>query len=469
MDFSKVFNSEKLSDIKLILIDKNNGKKCLNLHKVILNTGSPFFEKMFDNFKEKYQSEIVLEVFNVDVFSDIIESFYGIEIEIRENWKYQLSNYICRQYLLLEHELPETLKIPENEFEEFLNISQSLEYTDKVINIVAVNLPIDFDLDKLSIELIKEVEKKYLDYQILAVGSKGINIVDINNNKINTIIKGDFYYLNYIKDFDIIITRSRKNLEYVFYDLCGNLLDLNKINENNDKYAYLSKNLNSKYLKHVRNLMGKNRDYEYYSYSSDYKNIVFATYSLDDMESDNDDEENKPRSLSIYNIDSQKIKKVYKITDQNSSIYIQDQPFYVNNKIIFIEGNYNSSKVKIYTINDKTTKTIYEIDNDKEIIKYNGNDLILISTLKKNKVFSLSKNKIINKFNFEYELDNINFISEEMIIALKSKGKHTDIFLYNIMTGLLFKKLTIELKIEHNCISINSPIKNKLRKYLDNY
>ncbi len=199
MDFSKIFNSEKLSDIKLILIDKNNGKKGLNLHKVILNTGSPFFEKMVDNFKEKNQSEIVLEVFNVDVFSDILKSFYGIELDIPENWKYQLANYICRQYLLLEYELPETLKIPENEFEEFLDITQSLEYTDQVINLVAENLPIDFDLDKLSIDLIKEIEKKYLDHKILALGNKSINIIDINNNKINTIIKGDLYYLDYIK------------------------------------------------------------------------------------------------------------------------------------------------------------------------------------------------------------------------------------------------------------------------------
>ncbi len=38
------------------------------------------------------------------------------------------------------------------------------------------------------------------------------------------------------------------------------------------------------------------------------------------------------------------------------------------------------------------------------------------------------------------------------------------------MTESLIKKLTVELKIEHiKCISVDSPIKNKLKKYLDNY
>ncbi|BCS83747.1 BTB/POZ domain-containing protein [Cotonvirus japonicus] len=482
MDFSKIFDSEKLSDIKLILIDKNNGKKCLNLHKVILYTGSSFFEKMFDNFKEKNQSEIVLEVFDVEVFSDILESFYGIEQEISEDWRYLLAYHICQQYLLLEYELPETLKIPENEFEEFLNITQSLEYTNQVINLVAENLPIDFDLDKLSIDLIKEIEKNYFNHKILALGNKSINIIDINNNsKINTIIKGDLYCLDYMKDFDIIISRSRKNSKYIFYDLDGNLLDLSNINENNKKYGYLSENLNDKHFKHVNKLLDDiGQKYKYYSYSSDYKNIIFTTYSIvycesdidSDLEidSDSDDVTNKSQNVFIYNIHDKKLERIYKIPYLFSSKYIQDRPLFINNNIIFIEGNYRSSEVKIFSINDKIIKTICEIDNDTEIIKYNGDDLVLISTGKKNKVFSLGKNTIINEFNFEYELNTIDFISEEIIIALKSKEKHTDIFLYNIMTGSLIKKLTIELKIEHiKCISVDSPIKNKLKKYLDNY
>nr|WBF71231.1 BTB POZ domain-containing protein [Megavirus caiporensis] len=491
MDFSKIFNSEKLSDIKLILVDKYSGKKCLNLHKVILHTGSPFFEKMFDNFKEKNQSEIVLEVFNVDVFSNILESFYGIKIEIRENWKYQLANYVCRQYLLLECKIPETLKIPENEFNEFLNITQSFEYTDEIINLVAENLPIDFDLDKLSIELIREIEKKYIDYQFLALGEKSINIIDINNNNINTIIKGDLYSFDYAKDFDIIITKSGKNSKYIFYNLDGNLLNLNEINEKNNKYRYLSENLNDKHLKYGQKLLGNlGQICKYYNYSSDYKNIIFVTYSVDyDSEDDenmplsyiidrtnnkyytgSDIENDKPQCIFIYNIDNQNIEKIYGTTFQYSPKYIQNQPLFINNKVIFIEDNYNHLEVKIYSVDNGIVKTIYNIDIGINCIKYNGDDLILISTGVKNKVFSLCKNKIINEFNLECDLNKIDFVSEEIIVASKTKGKYTHIFLYNIITGLLLKTLIIELKINDvKCISINSPIKNKLRKYLDNY
>ncbi|ANB50184.1 hypothetical protein [Powai lake megavirus] len=475
MDFSKIFDSEKLSDIKLILIDKNNGKKCLNLHKVILYTASSFFEKMFDNFKEKNQSEIVLEVFDVEVFSDILKSFYGIKQDIPENWKYQLANYLCRQYLLLEPKLPETLKIPENEFEEFLNITQSLEYTDQVINLVAENLPIDFDLDKLSIELIREIEKKYINYQLLALGSKSINTININNNKINTIIKGDLYYLDYAKDFDIIIIKD-KNLNYVFYDLDGNLLGLNKINEKNNKYRYLSENLNEKHLVHGNELLNRiGQVYKYYDYSPDYKNIIFITCSVNydnNYGSDNDsDSEDESEYIFIYNIDNKKIESVYDINFEYPAIYIQEHLFFIDNKkFIFFEDKYNTTEIKIYSINDRTVKSIYKIDDKYNFIKHNGDDLILISTSKINKVFSLSKNTIIGEYNFKHKLNVIDFISKEIIVALQSKKKHTDIFLYNIVTGSLIKKLTVELKIEHiKCISVDSPIKNKLKKYLDNY
>ncbi|AVL94426.1 putative BTB/POZ domain-containing protein [Moumouvirus australiensis] len=466
MDFSKVFDSEILSDVKLILIDRNNNKKSLNLHKIILYTGSSFFEKMFDKFKEKNQSEIVLEVFDVDIFSDVLKSFYGFEIKIKKNWKYQLGNYICHQYLLLECELPETLKIPENEFEEFLDITQLLEYTDRVIKIVADNLPFDFDLNKLSIELIKEIEKFYVDYQILTFDNKNINIVDINNNKINTIIKGDLCSLDYIKDFDIILTKKTKNCEYIYYDSSGNLLDLSKINEDNNKYKYLSENLNNKHFKYVKNLLGENQNYQYFNYSPDYKNIVFVTYSFGDGY-DSDDERYWSRCLYIYNIDKKKLKNIYTIINRNSSKYIQEQPLFFNDKIIFLEGNYKSSEIKIYSINNRTIKTIGKIDSDSEI-KYNGEDLILITTDQKNSVFSLSKNKIVNEFYFKREMDGINFISEEIIIAYEIKGKRTHIYVYNIITGSLIKKSKIELKIKDiKCTSISSPIKNKLMKYLN--
>nr|WBF71238.1 BTB POZ domain-containing protein [Megavirus caiporensis] len=428
---------------------------------------------MFDNFKEKDQSTIILEVFDVDIFSDIIKSFYGIKIKIKKNWEYQLVNYICHQYLLLECKLPETLEVPDNEFEEFLNITQSLEYTDQVINLVTENLPVDFNLDKLSIELIKEIEKRYFDYKILMIGNKGINIVDFNNNKINTIKEGNFYNLSYKKDFDIIKTTNYENNENVYYDLQGNFIDIGTINENNKKYGFFLEKINGKHLDYVTKLLTKlGQSYEYYNYSPDYKNIVFVTLLINEEDNSENDEDDKyqPRNIYIYNLESQKIKRVYKITNQKLSVNIRDRPLFIGNEIVFIEGDNYYSEVKIYSINDKTVKTIYETDNDFVTLKYNGDDYILISIERKNIVFSLSGNKIINKFNFECYMHKIDFISKEIIIASDTKGKYTDIRVYNIMTGLLIKNKRFKLKTSYyECISVNSPIKNKLRRYLDNY
>ncbi|AGC02303.1 BTB domain containing protein [Acanthamoeba polyphaga moumouvirus] len=276
MDFANVFNTEILSDTELILIDKNN-KKYLKLHKLILYTKSPFFQKLFTTFfKGKIKSQIILEVFDVDVCIDIIKSFYGVEILPNDNWKYQISNYMCRQQLLLESSLSKELKIPENEFEEFLSIILSREYNDEIIDLISINLPLNFNLNKLPIDLIKERDKKYIDLQILTIGNKGIYIVDIYNNKCNKIINGSFNYLDYEKNSDKIIAKKGNLLrqlgygnKFFVYDLLGNEIKLNEYMENKN-CEHLLKNLDEKHFGFI---------YDYFYYSEYY--IYYHKHSLD--------------------------------------------------------------------------------------------------------------------------------------------------------------------------------------------
>nr|AEX62338.1 putative BTB_POZ domain-containing protein [Moumouvirus Monve] len=232
MNFSNVFDTEILSDMELTLLDKNNIKKSLNLHKIILYTKSPFFEKMFNNFKEKYELKITLEVPNVEVFIDILKSFYGIQKPDNNNWKYQLTNYICRQYLLLVNKLPNKLIVPKKDFEEFLEITQAIEYTDGLINLIADNLPFDFDLDKLSIELIKEIENKYVNFQILTISHGGIYIIDINYRESKNIISGDFYDFAYLQNINKILAMKRHEKNMLMYDLKTNKIVKQKNSQN---------------------------------------------------------------------------------------------------------------------------------------------------------------------------------------------------------------------------------------------
>ncbi|ALR84500.1 N-terminal BTB domain-containing protein, partial [Niemeyer virus] len=136
MNFQKVFELGKFSDLELILFDKTNSLS-LNVHKVILYSAIPYFEIMLDNFKEKDCSSIKMEVIDVNIASDIIKSFYGIIINGDFDWEYLLKEYICRDYLQLSCILPTNINVPTEYFEKLLDLIEIIGYNSKTIDILA--------------------------------------------------------------------------------------------------------------------------------------------------------------------------------------------------------------------------------------------------------------------------------------------------------------------------------------------
>ncbi|AGF84944.1 hypothetical protein QJ854_gp838 [Moumouvirus goulette] len=466
---NELYESGELSDIELILTDNKN-KKCLKLHKVLLYIKSPFFQKLFaTSFKEKDQSQIILQVFNVDVFTDILKTLYDIELPVNTNWKYQLTNYICRQYLLLECEFPKTLKIPEDEFEEFLNITQSLEYTNKLINLIVDNLPQNYNLDNLSIELIKEIEKRYVDFQLLAINNGGIYTIDINNGNINQIMKGQFHCTNYIKDLDIIVTKEKKYVAPIFkgpklmpYNLSGDKIELD---ESMGSVKQLYKKIDMENIKYIEKYIKENIDKEYflrrYKYSPDYSKIAFIASKCV-----NEYDEEYINHICIYDQKTSDIEMLCLLNESDFHEYIVSMLFVKNGFVVgtkYLDG----SRIYFFSMIDKDAGIIYNTIKDSIKIKYNGDDLILLSMANEFKIYSLSKNEIINQVN--KNLCNFEFISEEIIINSKSCGGKADISILNVITNTVIRKTRIDL-IAKKFIPIpsNNPIKNKLSQYLNN-
>nr|WBF70230.1 hypothetical protein [Megavirus caiporensis] len=160
LSLSTIFNSDILSDCILDLVDENC-TTTLNVHKIILYLGCPYFRSMFGGFKESNQSKITLEVPDVQTTCDIIQSFYGTKIiNDNNNWKYELNLFMCKRFFCIDTNFPHQIKIPNNEFEEFLVEIEKIGFNQDIKKFIIKNMPELYDFDKLS-DLINKLECDY--------------------------------------------------------------------------------------------------------------------------------------------------------------------------------------------------------------------------------------------------------------------------------------------------------------------
>ncbi|UFX99910.1 BTB/POZ domain-containing protein [Megavirus baoshan] len=209
-DFCKVFNSEFLSDVKIILVDDKK-QLSLNLHRIVLSTRCKFFEKMFSNFNQQFKN--IMQVIDVDIAQDIFKFFYGFELNQSDDWQYKLKYYICCDYFGLDCVLPTDIKVSSDCFDDLLDLVEIIGYTDETIKLLANNLPSDYDISTLPIELVKEINNHIYSSDMIVMSNQ-------NQTKYDRVINMD------IVNKDIIKIKHIYQKEY-----CKNLCYLSKINK----------------------------------------------------------------------------------------------------------------------------------------------------------------------------------------------------------------------------------------------
>src|SRR3990172_6759553 len=140
MDYHKLYSSLKenlFTDLTIVLIDGNHHLTS-HLHKIILYSSCIYFEKLLTNCREKNANSITISVLNVDVIYDIIMSFYGKKLETIHQWEYLLDYVKCCDFLgiHLDASILTNVKIPEEAFEELLDIVELIGYNDDTIQIL---------------------------------------------------------------------------------------------------------------------------------------------------------------------------------------------------------------------------------------------------------------------------------------------------------------------------------------------
>ncbi|AGD92936.1 putative BTB/POZ domain-containing protein [Megavirus lba] len=231
-------NQKLFTDLSLILSDGNN-TITIDVHKIVLYCSCIYFQKLL-TFNETAEKMIKINVPNVYVAHDIIESFYDkvwdkesksfIQVRKQSNyntvkypeWKYTIELHKCNDYFGLDVDLDKIyyLEVPNENFDELLDFVDLIGYNNQSIQLLINNLPPNYDLTNLPRELLIVMLKILKSYCFVTLNKNG-EIKIWNNGSDNRIINnmnGDIdvrskiYYSN---DDSKIISVGYHSIKYI--------------------------------------------------------------------------------------------------------------------------------------------------------------------------------------------------------------------------------------------------------------
>lgn len=227
-------NNDIFTDLQLTLSDAKTNITT-NVHKNILYSSAPFFEKLLTNFKEKNLDEITIIVPNASVTKDIIMSFYGLNNSVSVNWQYQLEWIQCCDYLGIDYDLAriKDLTIPANGIPLLFAVGEITNYPDIVVDLLAKNIPGDYNFGEINKNLFTKITKlknnieKIKNSRIISTGYDGqIKIWNPETFQLVKTIKadGEIIGLFVSPDAKSIITTYRNGISKLFDTVTGQLI-----------------------------------------------------------------------------------------------------------------------------------------------------------------------------------------------------------------------------------------------------
>ncbi|AQN68702.1 BTB/POZ domain protein [Saudi moumouvirus] len=225
MSLSKVYYDKNFSDLTIKLVDDKKEEK-IQVHKCILYSKNPYFENMLNNnFKESSESEITIIVPNIDAAKIVIESIYDINHTIDLDWKLQIDVYKCKDFFFQEKIFPK-IKISAEEFDKFLNLIDSLGYSNDIIKCIIKNLPENYDLEQFPTELLQSMYDLCDAYNIVKELRYNIIVSSLKTGKkiIKSRLECDYFICyDYVPETNELIVLENE-------DKCENCLSMYKIN-----------------------------------------------------------------------------------------------------------------------------------------------------------------------------------------------------------------------------------------------
>jgi WD40 repeat protein len=169
MDLNELYqdlHDKNFTDIELILTDPHESIT-IHAHKIILACSSKYFKKLFTIGNGKNKPTIEVHVRNCMIAHDIILTFYkknedtSIELTSYPKWKYILETTMCRDFfsLHIDISLLYDLNVPSEGFDLLIETVALFDFVNdyELMQTIKNNFPDDYELNKLSIDFIKEI------------------------------------------------------------------------------------------------------------------------------------------------------------------------------------------------------------------------------------------------------------------------------------------------------------------------
>lgn len=276
MDYNKLRQDlidKKYTDTQLLLVDVNK-QLHIDLHKTILIFSSVYFYKLF-TYQSQNQHQITIIVDDVDITYDLIMTFYASNINSGNYpyWEHKLKLIKCKDFFCIPNDISclYDINVPVEGFELLLDVVELFNWTNdsKMIQMIKRNFPIDYNLEKISVDFIKEI-LNYKEHKIISASAD--STVKIWDAEFDVLLKDNIYTSDKREKLCASVAYSSDNMKIAF----GN-------------YDYFIKIWNAQTISLLNTLVGHTKAVCSMAISSDNLKIVSGSYD---------------RTIKIWNIDT---------------------------------------------------------------------------------------------------------------------------------------------------------------------
>ena len=176
----------------------------ISISREILVKSCHYFQTMLENFSEADSNSINITIKFATNAKKIIAQLNGYPCE-KLCWSDQLQWYYCCEFFGMDYIIDTSIIIPSDKFDEFLDLVDLIGYHDSIIKIIANNIPIDYDFDKLPSDLlikIRQVVKSNVKYDLITESREKISIYSGKSME-------NYFTLEYSRDHSTETTNNK--------------------------------------------------------------------------------------------------------------------------------------------------------------------------------------------------------------------------------------------------------------------